>query len=125
MQFIIISSNQINHFKPAFMIKNYRLLSAAFLCLCTLILDAQTIDSATVQKNTNGSISFARVTNTKVADALKLLKIALNATSDDSFVLNRQTKDELNMIHLRYQQYYKGIKVEGASYLLHGTDAAD
>lgn len=107
------------------MIKNYRLLSAAFLCLCTLILDAQTIDSATVQKNTNGSISFARVTNTKVADALKLLKIALNATSDDSFVLNRQTKDELNMIHLRYQQYYKGIKVEGASYLLHGTDAAD
>lgn len=101
----------------------YRMLSAALLCLCGLMVSAQSIDTTGLQKNENGTISFARVANAKMADAKNFLTTALYATGNDSFALIKETTDELGMVHLRYQQYYKGVKVENAEYMLHGKNA--
>jgi Zn-dependent metalloprotease len=103
--------------------KNYRLLLVAVLCLCADFLQAQNVDTTGLQRNENGKISFAHVlSNTKMADAKNFLKNALHTTTADSFGLEKQTTDELGIIHQRYQQYYKGIKVENAEYMLHGKN---
>jgi len=100
----------------------YRLLLAAILCLYTFILKAQNIDTSGLQRNKNGTISFSHVLNAKIANAINFLKTTLQTTSSDSFALIKQTTDKLGMLHQRYQQYYKGIKIENAQYLLHGRN---
>lgn len=102
----------------------YRLLSAAILCLFTFALKAQNIDTTGLQKNTNGTISFAHVSNVKMANAISFLKNVLQATGKDSFILQKENTDELGMVHQRYQQYYNGIKVENAEYMLHGRNGS-
>lgn len=57
-----------------------------------------------------------------MVNAISFLKNTLQATDNDSFVLEKEATDELNMIHQRYQQYYKGIKVENAEYMVHGKN---
>jgi|GEM_PF-4342059 len=94
----------------------YRLFFAAILCLFSFIIKAQNIDTAGLQRNANGKISFAHLSNTKMTNAVNLLRTALRATGDDSFALEKEDTDELGMVHQRYQQYYKGIKVENAAY---------
>ncbi|MFT3950039.1 MAG: M4 family metallopeptidase [Agriterribacter sp.] len=98
----------------------YRLLWAVLFWLCTFISNAQNIDTASIEKNEMGTISFARVTNAKLSDGINFLKTELHATGNDSFALVKKVKDELEMLHLRYQQYYRGIKVENAEYVIHG-----
>ena len=46
-------------------------------------------------------------------------------SSDDDMILTRSEVDDLGYTHYRYQQTYKGIKVEGAEMLVHarGGDA--
>ncbi|MEO8823910.1 MAG: M4 family metallopeptidase [Ginsengibacter sp.] len=41
--------------------------------------------------------------------------------NSDSLVLEKETTDEIGMVHQRYQQYYKGVKVENAEYMIHGN----
>src|SRR5689334_23034247 len=36
--------------------------------------------------------------------------------------LSSERKDELGITHLRYQQFYRGVKVEGAEYLVRARD---
>lgn len=100
----------------------YRLLLAAILCLYTFILKAQNIDTSGLQRNKNGTISFSHVLNAKIANAINFLKTTLQTTSSDSFALIKQTTDKLGMLHQRYQQYYKGIKVDRAEFSLHGKE---
>jgi Zn-dependent metalloprotease len=88
------------------------------------LLQAQNIDTIRSQKNENGKISFAHVSNAKMTDAINFLKDALQTTSNDSFVLEKEDTDELGMVHQRYQQYYKGVKVENAEYMLHGKNSS-
>lgn len=44
---------------------------------------------------------------------------ALGLTPRDEFRLLRSNTDELGMTHHRFQQYYKGYRIEGATYVLH------
>ncbi len=39
-----------------------------------------------------------------------------------SLVLTKQFKDELGFEHEKYQEYFQGIKVEGATFTLHEKD---
>ena len=43
----------------------------------------------------------------------------LEATADDQMLPVKTFSDHLGFTHEKYQQYYKGIKVEGATYTLH------
>ena len=101
----------------------YRLLSVSILCLLTNFLQAQNVDTTGLQRNDNGKISFAHVLpNTKMADATSFLKNALQVSNEDSFALVKETTDQLGIVHQRYQQYYNGIKVENAEYMIHGKN---
>jgi bacillolysin len=55
----------------------------------------------------------------KMKDASVLLKNMLQTKTDDGFQLTKESKDNYEITHQRYQQYYKGVKVEGSEYLVH------
>jgi len=57
-----------------------------------------------------------------MADATSFLKNALQVSNEDSFALVKETTDQLGIVHQRYQQYYNGIKVENAEYMIHGKN---
>lgn len=50
---------------------------------------------------------------------LSVLKKQLQLTDDDALQVLRKETDELGYTHEKFQQYYKGVKVEGATYTVH------
>jgi len=88
---------------------------------------AQQGDILFVQRGKNGKIEFARFyvdenSDRKMQSDTIFLKDILQAKNEDEFRLKSVTTDELGITHKRFQQYYKGIKVEKAEYLLHGKN---
>ena len=84
-------------------------------------------DTLFIQRNEKGKIEFARFkvnenSDRKMSNDTIFLKSILWAKPEDGFRVKNETKDELGITHRKYQQYYKGIKVENAEYLLHGKD---
>lgn len=53
-----------------------------------------------------------------------LLKRHLQMTSDDELRTLRTNHDELGFVHEKFQQYYKGVKVDGATYTVHSKNGA-
>lgn len=96
-------------------------LSVAVLCLFESHLIAQKVDTIGLHRNSNGKIVFAHVLNTKIGNAKSFLRASLQMGKSDSLVLEKETTDEIGMVHQRYQQYYKGVKVENAEYMIHGN----
>jgi Zn-dependent metalloprotease len=80
-----------------------------------------------IQQNKTEPIRFARFqmsadSNKEKQNDTLFLKSILNAKEEDSFRKVRDYIDELGITHKRFQQYYKGLKVENAEYLIHGKD---
>lgn len=48
------------------------------------------------------------------------LKSILQAKKEDSFRKTKEELDELGITHKKFQQYYKGLKVENSEFLIHG-----
>ena len=72
----------------------------------------------------NGNIEFAQFANSenqgrKMKNDVIFLKTMLNAKEEDEFRLKSEITDELGITHKKFQQYYKGIKVDNAEYVLH------
>ena len=88
---------------------------------------AQTKDTIEIQRNkVTGKVIFARFSNKnnnkfKIESGIPLLKSILRAKTDDDLRLLTNYTDEIGHKHQKLQQYYKGIKVEGAEYLLHSN----
>jgi bacillolysin len=72
--------------------------------------------------NTNG------IGTLKISESKKLLSSLLNLKNEDNLLQTSSTVDEIGYTHQRYQQYYKGVKVEHGTYIVHadinGTIAA-
>ncbi|MBC6697419.1 M4 family metallopeptidase [Hymenobacter puniceus] len=66
-----------------------------------------------VQFRTDGSSAY------KLQDASTVLRDQLQLTSDDQLLPAKSEADQLGFVHEKYQQYYKGIKVEHATYSVH------
>jgi len=91
------------------------------------ILYAQKSDTIYLRKGEKGKIAFASFqanekSDRKMQNDTVFLKAVLQAKPSDEFRLKSVTTDKLGITHKRFQQYYKGIKVESAEYLLHGKD---
>lgn len=102
-----------------------KLLLVALLCINSLLTKAQQGDTLVIQRSEKGKISFARFkpdVNRKIQDAGGFLKAVLHAKPDDELRLIKETIDKLGISHRIYQQYYKGVKVENAEYLIHGKN---
>jgi Zn-dependent metalloprotease len=106
--------------------KNYtKLLTLVLFFFIVFISNAQQNDTLEIQRNDKGIVSFARFKtdpDRKIQNGINFLKEVLHAKSADEFRLVKETKDELGISHLRFQQYYKGIKVEDSEFLIHGKD---
>lgn len=73
-------------------------------------------------KNQLGSWASYQKNNQQTAKQLAQNKAALLLNEHDDLKLIATTTDELGFKHYRYQQYYKGIPIEGAVYLMHEKD---
>jgi len=81
--------------------------------------------SVFVQNDTadNGTVKFRRynvsINPHSSANEKELLQSTLGISASDSLRLVSTVNDSLGFIHKFYQQYYKGIKVEYATYATH------
>jgi len=96
------------------------------LCYSSLISFAQKGDTLEIQRSEKNSITFARFKpngNRKMYDGAEFLETVLSAKENHRFKLVKVKIDELGISYRRYQQYYKGVKVENAEYLIHGKNS--
>jgi Zn-dependent metalloprotease len=80
-----------------------------------------------IQQSRAEPIRFARFqinadSDRKMQNDTSFLKSVLNAKEEDNFRKIKDYTDELGITHRRFQQYYKGLKVENAEYLIHGKE---
>ena len=107
--------------------KNFtKLLLLVLLGFISLFCEAQQRgDTLELQRNKRGQISLIRFkpdSNRRFLNAKPFLKTILHAKTHDEFRLIKETTDKLGITNLRFQQYYKGIKVENMEYLVHGKN---
>ncbi|OGX86180.1 hypothetical protein BEN47_01070 [Hymenobacter lapidarius] len=60
----------------------------------------------------------------KAADAAVVLRQQLSLTTEDQMLSVRTEADQLGFTHQKFSQYYKGVKVEHASYSVHAKSGA-
>jgi Zn-dependent metalloprotease len=96
------------------------------MCNSVLHSQARTSDTLSMRKSDNGTIRFAkfstdnRSSERRIENDVTFLRTTLNARVEDDFKLIRTNFDDrIGITTNRYQQYYKGVKVENAIYLLH------
>lgn len=102
-----------------------QLVLTFLLCISIVLSNAQQNDTLEIQRNKNGNVTYARFKNSesrRLKDGAAFLKQILKGTENDNFKLIKEDTDKLGIIHLRYQQYYKGIKINRAEFSLHGKD---
>jgi Zn-dependent metalloprotease len=95
------------------------------LSLSILWANAQQGDTLEIQRNEKGNITFARFKNSesrKLKDGTLFLHEVLKETPGNDFKLVKEDTDKLGIIHLRYQQYFNGVRILGAAFLLHGRN---
>ncbi len=100
-----------------------KLLFGLVIFFSPWLVTAQKTDTLEIHRDKRGEIFFARFSqeaNGKMSNGNAFLKKVLNAQQNDEFRLYKESTDKYGIAHKRYQQYYKGIKVEGGEYLLHG-----
>lgn len=102
-----------------------------FIIAIFLLLTAQTYaqdsDTIEIKRNSDGKVAFARfkVNNASIRSMknhVQFLQSILQMQPTDSLANIKSDTDEVGMIHKRFQQYYKSIKVENATYLIHGKE---
>lgn len=101
------------------------LFVALLLCFSSIYALAQQNDTLKIKRDAGGEITFIRFkpdSNRSMQNALNFLKTLLHAGPNDEFRLIKQTVDAQGFTHLKYQQYFKGIKVENGEYLVHGKN---
>jgi len=90
-------------------------------------LNAQQGDTLFIQRGREGKIGFAifavnENSDRKMKNDTVFLKSILKAKKEDRFRLKSEATDEMGITHKKYLQYYKGIKVDNAEYLVHGRN---
>jgi Zn-dependent metalloprotease len=92
------------------------LLCAMMLCLVAVSFgqDGKKIKEFTRLLKEDSGIDRGNVINA--------LKKYFEMQSDDELLLLNTEKDQLNFLHDKYQQYFKGVKVDGAVYSAHSIN---
>lgn len=102
--------------------KYLKLLMLILLGFSFLVSKGQVSDTLEIYRNENGVINFARFkpnTNRNIQNDTAFLKAILHARIEDTFKTISEVRNEAGGIHKKFQQYYKGIKVENAEYIIH------
>ena len=81
--------------------------------------NATKLSDIAMQKGQKGWIQFLQNKNIAPEQVFTVYKEAFGLTASDAMQLIRKENDQIGYSHFRYQQYFKGIPVEGAVYLIH------
>jgi Zn-dependent metalloprotease len=92
-----------------------------FIFITIFSVSAQKLSA--ISKNTAGSIIYADLNISKNTSSDDIFYNLLQINKYHKFVFLRTFTDNTGNIHDSYQQYYKGIKVEGGIYTLHSKEA--
>ena len=94
-----------------------RIILLLYLCACYSILFAQLEDQLSYSEG--GYYEFKEDFEISSGNFFKKFSSDLGLGSEDEMHLFRQSEDDLGNLHLIYQRFYKGIKVEGNTFSLH------
>ncbi len=94
-----------------------------FMGLLSVSISAQEIiPEEKITDPKTGLKVFNQNTSYQLSDAKTIFKKHLKIKSSDALVQTVSKKDDLGFTHDKYQQHYKGVKVEFADYTLHAKD---
>ena len=84
-------------------------------------------DTLYIRREENGKIRFASFVEKENSDRrmqndMAFLRSILQMKNEDELRLKSEKVDDLGVTRKRFQQYYKGVIVENAQYLLHGKN---
>jgi len=84
-------------------------------------------DTLFIQRNERGIIKFVSFKTSekperRMENDIDFMKSLLKAKGRDEFRLKSEITDDMGITHRRYQQYFKGVRVDNAEYLVHGED---
>ncbi len=101
-----------------------RIFTFLFALLASTGIFAQEVIQAHFDGTTGSPtfLKFSEQSAVALSQAPQLLKQQLDAPADVDFVRYSKEKDPVYGILERYQEYYKGIKVEHARYYVHAKD---
>ncbi|MBP1638937.1 MAG: hypothetical protein H6Q17_520 [Bacteroidetes bacterium] len=103
-------------------------LTTLFSVLFCALVFSQNGDTIAIQRNgSSHKINFIQFqlkqkSDRHISNGKQFLLKTLHAKSDDNLQLIKSDADQDGHTHQRYQQFYKGIKVEGGEYLTHSKD---
>lgn len=96
----------------------------AVAALTTVISFAQVIEKQKLDRN--GKPTFvkldAKAQSFTSTDSKNLLRTVLNMSENDDYKTIRSERDQIGFTHERFQQHYKGIKVEYGVYITHAKN---
>lgn len=69
-------------------------------------------------------INMEKATPQSLQNAKQLIRKNLKLSSDDELVKTKTEHDELGFTHEKYQQFFKGVKVEFGTYSVHAKNGA-
>jgi len=72
--------------------------------------------------NNNGWMELKDKTNIDASTIFETYRDEFGIGEDDEMVLLRAETDAIGFTHHRYRQYYKGIRIEGAEFIVHERD---
>jgi len=103
-----------------------KIFTFLFLLVFTSAIFAQQVEKQTLDRN--GFPTFVKFdTKTKSfskTETKAVLNSLFNLTKSDEFKTLRSEKDQIGYVHERFQQHYKGIKVENGVYIVHSRNGA-
>lgn len=79
----------------------------------------QSLNEIAESSGNNGWIKFHPNINIPPSEVFEMYKSAFGLDEDDQMVLIKKEADPYGFSHYRYQQKHKGVKVEGAEFVLH------
>lgn len=98
---------------------------ATLLCVGGPVAFSQTGENPDLLKNRKGKIAFARLRPDQVKplkEAPAFLRTFLDMRPGHEFRLKRERTNRNGITHQRYDQYFQGVKIEGAEYLVHSRN---
>lgn len=69
-----------------------------------------------------GWVKFRDDLTTTPENLFREQKEAFGLGNDDEMKVKKTTKDEIGTLHYRYEQFYKGIRIDGAEYIVHSRN---
>jgi Zn-dependent metalloprotease len=99
-------------------------LSALLLISSGLFAQQKNLTDFIAEKESPNFLKFKKGNTLSVENIVNTYKLDLGLTANDKLELVKKEEDNKGFTHYRYQQYFNGIEVYGAQYLIHENESS-